>query len=68
MLLENDPAARLIAEHPNKTILGLSVKKQTTCLNVFAIAYIPFLDYAASAVYNTQVILLLKSPEYFSIP
>ena len=68
MLLENDPADRLIGEHPNKTILGLSVKRQTTCMNIFAIIYIPFLDFAAAAYYNAQVVLLLKSPEYFSIP
>ena len=68
MLLENDAADQLISKQTTKTILGMSVKKKTTWMNLIAIIYIPFLDFAAAAYYNSQVVLLLKSPEYFSIP
>ena len=52
MLLENDPSDRLIEKHP-KQILGISVKKETTILNLFAISFIPFLDISGGIFYNS---------------
>ena len=66
MLLENDTSDQLIGKHPKK-ILGISVKKETTIFNLFTVFYLPFLDIAAGIFYNSQIVLLLRSPDYFDI-
>ena len=48
--------------------MGLSVKRDTTCANILAIIFCPFLDFSGAAYYNTQVVILLSNQEYFNIP
>ena len=55
-------------ENSEKKILGLKVKKKTTFVNILAIIFCPFLDFSSAAYYNTQIVILLKNPDYFNIP
>ena len=43
------------------------MKKETTCLNTFAIFYLHFVNIASSAFVNSQMIFLLKSEDHFGI-
>ena len=42
----------VVPKPPGKVILGLSVKKDTTFANAFAIFYAAFLDFAPAGFYN----------------
>ena len=52
---------------PTRRFFGLTVKKETTCANAFAIFYLHFVNIASSAFVNSQMIFLLKSEDHFAI-
>jgi len=54
-------------ETPVRTMLGIEVKKNTTCLNFSSILLIQMGQSLGSMFLNYQVIFLLMSPHYFDI-
>ena len=54
--------------HSNpKWILGIKVKKETSCLNLFAIFFVTFLIAAKYGFLQIQITFLLESKDHFAI-
>ena len=52
---------------PKKVLLGLSVKKETSYMNLLAMVMLPFIVSASCTFVNSSMPLILESEDYFAI-
>ena len=53
--------------YPKKVLLGLSVKKETSYMNLLAMVMLPFIVSASCTFVNSSMPLILESEDYFAI-